>query len=65
MLNLHLLNQFLRKDKLRYKDLLFDEKGFFFKFDLESSYHHEDIMKTIISVGTKVCILEIASNRIA
>ena len=45
VLNLRHLNQFLCKDKFKYKDLqvallLFQKGDFLFKFDLKSDYHH-------------------------
>ena len=52
VLNLCYLNQFLLKDKFKYKDLrvamlMFQPDDYMFTFDLKSGYHHVDIHKNI------------------
>ena len=48
VINLHCLNQFLKKESFKYEDLcilltLLKTQDYLYKFDLKSGYHHKDI----------------------
>ena len=50
MLNLRVLNQYLRKDHFKYEDLrtamlMLSRGDYLFKFDLKSGYHHLDVFE--------------------